>query len=132
MRALPHTLRKAAAPVGTQVRVRIDGPAGGTWTVTATGSRWPLAEPDGGRPAAACHLDAETAWRRCTRGIQPATALTRARIDGGHDLAEAVCQIASIVYWPQPQYAGPAVAAGARRPRSHSRIAATSTLPGNT
>ncbi|SFK72924.1 TIGR03083 family protein [Streptosporangium canum] len=39
MRALPHTLREVAAPSGTQIQVRIDGPAGGTWTVTATGPR---------------------------------------------------------------------------------------------
>ncbi|UUU33056.1 maleylpyruvate isomerase family mycothiol-dependent enzyme [Streptomyces sp. CA-210063] len=99
MRALPHTLREVVAPVGTQVQVRIDGPAGGSWTVTATGHRrWSLAEPDAGRPAALVRLDAEAAWRLCTRGIQPDTALSRARIDGDRELAEAACQIVSIVY----------------------------------
>ncbi|TDC91060.1 maleylpyruvate isomerase family mycothiol-dependent enzyme [Actinomadura sp. 7K507] len=98
MRALPHTLREVDAPVGTQIQMRIGGPAGGTWTVTATESRWSLAEPDGGRPAATVHLDAETVWRLCTRGIQPADALTHARINGRRDLAEAACQIVSIIY----------------------------------
>ncbi|WP_432143689.1 maleylpyruvate isomerase family mycothiol-dependent enzyme [Streptomyces sp. bgisy084] len=98
MRALPHTLREVTTPVGTQVQVRIDGSAGGVWTVTATGDGWSLAEPDTERPAAVVHLDAETAWRLCTRGIQPDTALARARIDGDHQLAEAICQIVSIVY----------------------------------
>jgi hypothetical protein len=36
LRALPHTLRHTPAPVGTQVRVVVEGPAGGTWTATAT------------------------------------------------------------------------------------------------
>ncbi|KAB2350291.1 maleylpyruvate isomerase family mycothiol-dependent enzyme [Actinomadura rudentiformis] len=98
MRALPHTLRNTDAPVGTQVRMHIAGPAGGTWTVTATEPRWSLAEPDTGQPAAVLHLDAETAWRLCTRGIQPDTALARARIEGDRDLAEATCQIVSIIY----------------------------------
>ncbi|MEW1673990.1 maleylpyruvate isomerase family mycothiol-dependent enzyme [Streptomyces noursei] len=98
MRALPHTLREVIAPVGTQVQVGIDGPAGGTWTVTATGHRWSLAEPDVERPAALVRLDAETAWRLCTRGIQPDAAVARARIDGDRELAEAACQIVSIVY----------------------------------
>ncbi|GAA2926066.1 maleylpyruvate isomerase family mycothiol-dependent enzyme [Streptomyces thioluteus] len=98
MRALPHTLREIAAPVGTQMQVRIDGPAGGTWTVTATGDRWSLAEPDAARPAAAVRLDAETAWRLCVRGIQPDAALARARIDGDRELAEAACRILSIVH----------------------------------
>jgi uncharacterized protein (TIGR03083 family) len=98
MRALPHTLRDTAAPLGTQIQVRIDGPAGGAWTATATEDRWTLAEPPGRQPAATVQLDAETAWRLCTRGIEPDTALARARIDGDRQLAEAVCQIVSIVY----------------------------------
>ncbi|MEK2479416.1 maleylpyruvate isomerase family mycothiol-dependent enzyme [Streptomyces noursei] len=98
MRALPHTLHEAEAPVGTQIQVRVDGPAGGTWTVTATGPRWSLAEPRTAHPTALVRLDAETAWRLCTRGIQPATALARARVDGERDLAEAACRIVSIVY----------------------------------
>ncbi|KOT57936.1 MULTISPECIES: maleylpyruvate isomerase family mycothiol-dependent enzyme [Streptomyces] len=102
LRALPHTLREVAAPAGTQIQVRIDGPAGGTWTVTATGTRWSLAEPADARsavrPAALVRLDAETAWRLCTRGIQPDTALARARIEGRRDLAEAACQIVSIIH----------------------------------
>ncbi|MBH1934308.1 maleylpyruvate isomerase family mycothiol-dependent enzyme [Streptomyces sp. AV19] len=98
MRALPHTLRDTTAPVGTQIQLVVDGPAGGTWTVTATGSRWSLAEPDGGRPAARVCLDAETAWRLCTRGVRPDAASARARIDGDRRLAEAACRIVSIVH----------------------------------
>lgn len=98
MRAMPHTLRDIDAPAGTQVRVRIDGPAGGAWTVTATGGRWSLAEADAGRPAATVRLDAETAWRLCTRGIQPDTARARARTDGERSLADAVCRIVSVIH----------------------------------
>ncbi|MFD0413432.1 maleylpyruvate isomerase family mycothiol-dependent enzyme [Streptomyces sp. NPDC127108] len=108
MRALPHTLREVVAPVGTQVQVRVDGPAGGAWTATtvATGTavaagtapRWSLAEPDTGHPAATLHLDEETAWQLCTRGIQPTAALDRARVDGDPRLAAAACQIVSIIY----------------------------------
>ncbi|KOG66974.1 hypothetical protein ADK76_00190 [Streptomyces griseoflavus] len=102
LRALPHTLREVAAPAGTQIQVRIDGPAGGTWTATATGARWSLAEPadvrSAARPDALVRLDAETAWRLCTRGIQPDTALARARIEGRRDLAEAACRIVSIIH----------------------------------
>ncbi|MBU3862728.1 maleylpyruvate isomerase family mycothiol-dependent enzyme [Streptomyces sp. 4503] len=98
MRALPHTLREVTAPVGRRAQVLIGGPAGDAWTATATGFGWSLAEPDGERPAAIVRLDAETAWRLCTRGIQPDTALARVRIDGDRQLAEAVCQIVSIVY----------------------------------
>ncbi|MEU2720527.1 maleylpyruvate isomerase family mycothiol-dependent enzyme [Streptomyces smyrnaeus] len=100
MRALPHTLRRVDARVGTQVQVRIEGPAGGTWTATATATvgRWSLAEPETGHPAATVGLDPETAWRLCTRGVQPDTALARARIEGDRRLAEAACRIVSIIY----------------------------------
>jgi uncharacterized protein (TIGR03083 family) len=98
MRALPHTLRDTSAAFGTQVQIAVTGgPAGGTWTVTAAEDRWSLAPAPGGRPAASVELDAETAWRLCTRGIEPATALARARIDGHRPLAEAVCHIVSVV-----------------------------------
>ncbi|MCI2420606.1 maleylpyruvate isomerase family mycothiol-dependent enzyme [Saccharopolyspora sp. K220] len=98
MRALPRTLRDTPAPVGTQIQVHVDGPAGGTWTTTATESRWCMAEPDTGRPAARVSLDAEVAWQLCTRGVEPAAALAHARIDGDYELAEAACQIVSIIY----------------------------------
>jgi uncharacterized protein (TIGR03083 family) len=98
MRALPHTLRDVDAPPGTQLRMRVGGPAGGTWTVTAAGERWSLAEPEAARTAAAVELDAETAWRLCVRALEPADALARARIEGDRELAEAACRIVSIVY----------------------------------
>ncbi|MBD0421780.1 maleylpyruvate isomerase family mycothiol-dependent enzyme [Streptomyces sp. TRM S81-3] len=98
MRALPHTLRRTTAPAGTQIRVTVAGTAEGTWTVTATEHGWSLAVPPGGRPAATLALDTETAWRLCTRGVDPATALARARVEGERRLAEAACRIVSIVY----------------------------------
>ncbi|MCX4572653.1 maleylpyruvate isomerase family mycothiol-dependent enzyme [Streptomyces sp. NBC_01571] len=97
MRALPHTLRHTPAPAGTQLQMVIVEPAVGTWTVTATADRRSLAEAPRGRPAASVRLDAETAWRLCTRGIDPGTALARARISGERQIAEAACQIVSIV-----------------------------------
>lgn len=97
LRALPHTLRHTAAPAGTGIDVIVEGPAGGRWTVTATADRWSLAEPSVGGPAASVLLDAETAWRLCTRAIGPATALGRARVEGERRLAAAACGIVSIV-----------------------------------
>ncbi|MFJ8533294.1 maleylpyruvate isomerase family mycothiol-dependent enzyme [Streptomyces sp. NPDC093591] len=99
LRALPHTLRDTAAPPGTQVQVRVDGRAGGTWTITATTTEgsWSLAESPVSRPAALVHLDAETTWRLCVRGIEPADALAVAHIDGDPRLAEAACRIVSII-----------------------------------
>ncbi|WCH91759.1 maleylpyruvate isomerase family mycothiol-dependent enzyme [Streptomyces moderatus] len=107
LRALPHTLRDIAAPAGTQVRIHVTGPGGGTWTATAGGTwtvtapdggNWSLAHPADGQPAALVRLDAETAWRLCVRGIEPAGALTRAEIEGDRQLAEVACRIVSVVH----------------------------------
>ncbi|MGW7079878.1 maleylpyruvate isomerase family mycothiol-dependent enzyme [Streptomyces sp. NPDC054871] len=100
MRALPHTLRRTSAPVGAQVQVIAEGPAGGTWTATATATadRWSLAEAPSGRPTAAVLLDADTLWRLATRNIDPADALAHAHVQGDRQLAEAACQIVSIIY----------------------------------
>lgn len=56
------------------------------------------AEPATGRPAARVHLNAENAWRLCTRGIPPAAAFAGARVNGDRQLAEAACRIVSIVH----------------------------------
>lgn len=98
MRALPHTLRHTTAPAGAQIEVIVEGPAGGRWTATATTDRWSLAEPPSCRPTASMLLDTETAWRLCTRGIDPATALGRARVQGERRLTEAACMVVSIIY----------------------------------
>ncbi len=98
MRALPHTLRHVGAPTGTQIQVGVEGPAGGTWTVTSGDGHWSLALPTSAGPAARVVLDAEAAWRLCTRSITPGTAIATARIDGDRHLAEAACQIVSIIH----------------------------------
>ncbi|MFI7388133.1 maleylpyruvate isomerase family mycothiol-dependent enzyme [Streptomyces sp. NPDC049813] len=99
LRALPHTLRHTTAPLGTQVQVVA---AGGTVavsrTATATAGGWSLAPAPSGRPTASVHLDTETAWRLCTRHIDPAEASSRAHVRGERRLAEAVCRIVSIIY----------------------------------
>ncbi|QUH01786.1 maleylpyruvate isomerase family mycothiol-dependent enzyme [Saccharopolyspora erythraea] len=97
MRALPHTMRAAPAQAATQVQVVVDGPAGGTWAATCTGLGWSLAPEPVDDPAAVVHLDAETAWLLCTRGIEPDVAIQRSRLEGDRELAEAACQILSII-----------------------------------
>ena len=97
MRALPHTLRPFAAPPGTTVVVVV--PGAGSWACGRDPDRWRLAA--GGAdvaPAARIELDADTAWRLCTRGLLPSQAIPRARIYGDRTLAEAALQIVSIIW----------------------------------
>jgi hypothetical protein len=116
LRALPHT----PAPVGTQVRVVVEGPAGGTWTATATtataaaaataadtapvtaaapaaAARWSPAEAPGGRPAACGAGRGDRLAAVHARHRSGERALGRVRIRGERRLAEAACRIVSIV-----------------------------------
>ena len=47
--------------------------------------------------AASVRLDADTAWRLCTRGISPKDARQRAEIVGDFHLASAMLQIVSAI-----------------------------------
>jgi hypothetical protein len=43
-------------------------------------------------------LDTETLWRLATRTVEPAQALARARARGEGRLAEAACQVVSVIH----------------------------------
>jgi uncharacterized protein (TIGR03083 family) len=96
MRALPHTLRDVSAAEGTVLQVVIEGFGG--WTCTRGPGRWALLRETRADPAALLGLDADTAWRLCTRGIAPARAAGHARIEGDRALAEAALNIVSIIH----------------------------------
>ncbi|TKG62888.1 maleylpyruvate isomerase family mycothiol-dependent enzyme [Prauserella endophytica] len=94
LRALPFTLRDVAAVPGTRLDVNT---LGRTWRVTATANGWSLAEASAGEPAAMVHVEADTLWRLCTRGIEPEDAIARSRIEGDQRLGRAACRIVSII-----------------------------------
>lgn len=100
MRALPHTLRDVTAPEGTGLQVTVIGPGGGEWSCIRGPDRWRLQRGPHPQQAARLELDADTAWRLCTRGITPERAAERARIDGDQHLATAALQIVSIIWSP--------------------------------
>ncbi|MFL1428922.1 MULTISPECIES: maleylpyruvate isomerase family mycothiol-dependent enzyme [unclassified Nocardiopsis] len=97
LRALPHTLRDVAAEPGTRARVEVEGPAGGTWTAVRTDGGWVHDPSEGAGADAAVRLDADTAWRMCTRMIEPQEAARRGVLTGDRGLAAACCRIVSIL-----------------------------------
>jgi hypothetical protein len=98
MRALPHTLRDVDAQVGTAVLVTVTGPCGGDWTCVRDAERWRLDAAPVPQPTASVELDADTAWRLCTRGITPEQAAGHAHVDGDARLADAALRIVSIIW----------------------------------
>jgi len=100
MRALPHTLRHTTDPEGTVFQMTVTGPAGGEWTCARGADGWRLQRQPAPHPAARVELDADTAWRLCTRGITPEHAAGHARVSGDKHLAAAALQIVSIIWSP--------------------------------
>ncbi|MFI0483848.1 maleylpyruvate isomerase family mycothiol-dependent enzyme [Actinomadura sp. 9N215] len=99
MRALPYTMRDVPAPEGAVVQVVITGFGGWACIRGSNGSeRWALRRETFDRTDALIELDADTAWRLCTRGITPAHAVGRARIEGDRTLGDSALQIVSIIH----------------------------------
>jgi uncharacterized protein (TIGR03083 family) len=86
VRALPHTFREVKAAVGTTMRMAIEGPAGGTWTLRRDTSGWRLYAGEAPNPAAVVTLSDDSAWRLFSKGLAPDAARARVRIEGDQAL----------------------------------------------
>lgn len=86
VRALPYTFRDVRADVGTTVRMVIEGPAGGAWTLRRETDGWRLYAGEAPGPAAEVRLSDDTAWRLFSKGLAPAAARARVRIEGDQAL----------------------------------------------
>lgn len=97
VRALPHTYRDTAAAEGETVRLAVEGPAGGDWTLRREASTWRLyagAEPV---PTAAAGLSDDTAWRLFTKGLRPEAAAARVRLSGDQRLGSVVLRSLAVM-----------------------------------
>lgn len=97
LRALPHSYRDTAAPMGTQVAVSITGDAGGDWLLVRREGYWQLAAGEAEAPASRIRTDADTAWRLFTKGLPRLTAAPRVEITGNQTLGEVFLSALAIM-----------------------------------
>jgi hypothetical protein len=97
LRGAPHAYRHAEAPDGTGVRVAIHGEAGGVWHLRREADRWDFVEHLPAAPAASVALDADTAWRLWTKGMDRQTARARATIEGDEALVAPLFAMVTIM-----------------------------------
>jgi uncharacterized protein (TIGR03083 family) len=95
--ALPRALADVPAPPGTTVAVVIAGEQGGRWVLTRTPDGWRLAAGTDPAPAARVTLDADTAWRRWTKGIGRDAARAAASISGDRSLGLPLLDAVAII-----------------------------------
>ncbi|RKT86289.1 TIGR03083 family protein [Saccharopolyspora antimicrobica] len=96
LRGLPHALGEVVRPHGTEVRVVVTGPPGGTWCAVSDAGRWRMAEP-GGELAATVTVRPDDLWRLATRGITVTEARRRADAQGDPALIHAVTSLLAVV-----------------------------------
>ena len=97
VRALPHTFRDVAAPVGTTVALVVAGDAGGAWSLRRDPEAWTLWVGADSAADATVRLPQDAAWRLFTKGITPAAAASRASVGGDTALAMEVLQMVSVI-----------------------------------
>jgi len=97
LRGLPHTFRDVDSPAGTRVLIEIEGDAGGQWVLVRTGPHWELVDPAPIELTSLVSIPQELAWRVFTRGIDPAAARKRIRIEGDRALGENVLHLTAVV-----------------------------------
>ncbi len=97
VRAFPHNFRRTEAPVGTTIRVKISGDAGGTWFVQRERDRWLLLLEAPSQIAADVDIPQDTAWRLFTKGLTAMEALSRSAVRGDSSLIAPVFSTVAII-----------------------------------
>ena len=90
VRAVPVAYRAVVSADGTAVRLAIEGPAGGEWTLSREAGTWHLLAGRHPAPKATVTMSDDTAWRLFTKGLGRDAARTRVRIDGDQALGEVM------------------------------------------
>lgn len=91
LRAVPHAYRHTAISEGTAISIRIDGAAGGDWTLR-DGRLFHGPPPIA---AATIRMDQEVAWRLFTKAIAPHSA--DVSIDGDAALAQPLLGLVAVM-----------------------------------
>jgi uncharacterized protein (TIGR03083 family) len=90
VRALPFTFREEKRTEGTTLRLAIEGPAGGDWTLRREAHGWRLFTGIAPDPDGTVTLSDDTTWRLFSKGLQPDLARDRVRIEGDQALGAVV------------------------------------------
>lgn len=97
VRALPHTYRTTPAPIDTLVQLVVTGEGGGKWHLVREAQGWVLYADTDLTPSASLTMDADTAWRLFTKGLDAETIRQRADFEGDRALAEVMLDSVAII-----------------------------------
>lgn len=97
LRGAPHAYRDMHAGDGTTVEITIRGEAGGKWHLVCDADRWSLVTDCPNEPTTFVELDADSAWRLWTKGLDGSSARTKAIVRGDASLATPLFSMVTIM-----------------------------------
>lgn len=97
LRGAPHAYRETHADDGTTIEITISGEAGGKWNLVCDGDRWALVTDCLNKPTTFIELDADSAWRLWTKGLDGNTARAKAIVRGDESLAAPLFTMVTIM-----------------------------------
>jgi uncharacterized protein (TIGR03083 family) len=96
VRGVPRALEAVDRPEGTTLRLTVDGDHVAAWCFRREAGCWRL-YAGAGPTDATLTLPAEVAWRLFCKGVTPAVALSRGRLEGDDELCRAALRTVSIL-----------------------------------
>ncbi|MBI1279634.1 MAG: maleylpyruvate isomerase family mycothiol-dependent enzyme [Anaerolineaceae bacterium] len=95
--ALPQTYRSVSAPLDTLVKLEIRGEGGDTWHLVREADGWQLYADTDLPPTTTISMDADTAWRLFTKGLEAETVRQRTDVEGDRNLFETLLSTVAII-----------------------------------
>lgn len=95
--ALVPPYRDVDAAPGTTVRLSIEGPSGGDWTLVRTASRWDLRTGRTESPDSSVAMSEDTAWRMYVHALTKAETIARSTVMGDSRLAGHIFEAFALV-----------------------------------
>lgn len=97
LRGLPHRFKDVDADEGARLLFKIDGEAGGEWTLVREDNNWRLYSGGGAGAECVIQLDQDTAWRLMTKGLSLGEAAARVKFSGKESLGKPILGMLSIM-----------------------------------
>jgi uncharacterized protein (TIGR03083 family) len=97
MYALPFAFRNTDAPDGSALYIRIDGEAGGEWSLLRKDNQWQIAEGAAQNLTAQVLMSDDTAWRLFFNGLKSDEAKQRIQTTGDAALCATFLTVRSVM-----------------------------------
>lgn len=96
-RGLPFAYRDVQVPDGTAITISVEPPATLDWTLRRTGGKWSLWSGVNVNRVTSIAVSPDMIWRLWTKGVSPAEARKRVKIDGNPSLIEPLLAFVAIM-----------------------------------